>query len=90
MPQRFITLDLDDASIRMLETVGTEVRRWAGATLEPGLVVEGLVVDPEGLGAQIQQLLRRGGFHSKTVLSSLGAPQARQDRWRSCTCRGSR
>lgn len=76
MPRRTITLDMDETAVRLLETVGTRVVRWATAPLEPGLLADGRVLDPAALGSRIRELVRGGGFRGGEVLASLGGVDA--------------
>lgn len=71
MAKRVVTLDIDGTAIRLLEIKGRRVERWASASLEPGLVQDGTVVDPATLGARVKQLMRSSGIRGNKVVASL-------------------
>ena len=72
MAKRVVTLDIDSTSVRLLELVGKRVRRWATAPLEPGLVENGVVVDPEAVGARIRELIRSSRIRGRNIITSVG------------------
>lgn len=72
MAKRIVTLDIDNTSIRVLELDGNRVRRWGTAALEPGLVENGNVVNPELVGARIRELMASVGIRASSVVSSIG------------------
>ena len=71
MANRIITLDIDAVGIRLLQTREDRIERWATAPLEPGLLSDGIVRNPEALAAQVQQLMTSSGMKKGIVISSL-------------------
>ena len=51
------TLDVEGDSVRLLAVKGRQVTEWGLEELEPGLVREGVVADPQAVGAHIRSLL---------------------------------
>ncbi len=68
---RTITLDIGSTAIRLLATRGRRVERWASASLEQGLVREGLITDPLALGASVRRLMESSGMTGRTVIASV-------------------
>ncbi len=71
MARRTVTIDIDDTSVRLLEMEGRRVSRWATSELEPGLVHNEIVVEPEMVGATIRHLLRSSGIRARRALVSI-------------------
>jgi len=57
LQRRTISLSIEGEDIRVLVTRGNSVVSWEDVRLEPGLVKEGIVADPEGLGAALKSVL---------------------------------
>ncbi|MBE3109897.1 MAG: hypothetical protein IMZ46_05190, partial [Acidobacteria bacterium] len=57
LQRRTIALSIEGEDIRVLVTRGNSVVSWEDVRLEPGLVKEGIVADPEGLGAALKSVL---------------------------------
>jgi type IV pilus assembly protein PilM len=49
---------IDDSSIRVLSAKGKRVRRWASASLEPGLVKHGVILNQDAVAAEVRRLWR--------------------------------
>lgn len=60
-PQSATTLHIEGDSVRLLVVRGGQVAEWGVEPLEPGLVQDGVVADPEALGERIKSLL--AGHH---------------------------
>lgn len=71
MAPRVVTLDIDSTTIRLLETRGKRVTRWATASLEPGVVENGAISDPKALGASIKRLMKSSGIKAGKVRASI-------------------
>ena len=71
MANQVVAVDIDSSSIRLLEVNDRRVERWVSAALEPGVVRDGAVADPEALGAQIRQLVRSSGIRTRQVVASI-------------------
>lgn len=66
-----VTLDADSTAIRLLETTGGKVKKWASIPLEAGEVEEGAVSEPPDLGTMVKQLMSSSGIKAKKVNVSL-------------------
>ena len=66
-----ITLEISSTDIRLMETVGGRVIRWASRSLEPGIFEEEVVSDPQALSAAIKQLMDSSGIKGKNVIASV-------------------
>ncbi|MCZ6788906.1 MAG: pilus assembly protein PilM [Chloroflexi bacterium] len=71
MASQIVAVDVDSRSIRLLEINERRVERWASATLDPNTVRDGVVADPEALGAQIRNLVRSSGVRTGQVAASM-------------------
>ena len=66
-----VTLDADSTTIRLLETTGGKVKKWASIPLEAGEVEEGAVSEPPDLGTLVKQLMSSSDIKAKKVNVSL-------------------
>ncbi|MFC2071421.1 type IV pilus biogenesis protein PilM [Chloroflexota bacterium] len=66
-----ITLEISSTDIRLMETDGDRVIRWASRSLEPGMFEEEVIVDPQALGAAIKQLMTSSGITGRNVTASV-------------------
>ncbi|HEY91170.1 MAG TPA: pilus assembly protein PilM [Dehalococcoidia bacterium] len=71
MPRKTVTLYVDDRSIRLMQTSGKNIRVWASASLEPGLIEGGIVVDEEKVIAKVRRLLTDRRITTKKVILGL-------------------
>jgi type IV pilus assembly protein PilM len=67
MAKEIVTLYIDDSSIRLLITEGTEIMKWAELPLEPGQVKNAVVIEEAEVAAKITQLLEVQNVKSKKV-----------------------
>jgi len=51
-----VTLYIDDTSLRLFVAKGKKAKQWADLPLEPGLVVDGVVVDEAKVATKIKEL----------------------------------
>ncbi len=65
------TLNIEGSSIRLLTAKGNSVQRWAETPLEPGLVRDGLILDPRGVGTGIDGLFASRGVPKQRVMTCL-------------------
>ena len=72
MATKTITVDVDSNAVRVLETRGNRVHRWATAPLESGVVSEGVVRDAEALGNELKRLMGDNGISGRAVTLSIG------------------
>jgi type IV pilus assembly protein PilM len=63
-----VTLYIDDTSIRLLVMQGQRVKKWAGLKLEPGLIIDSVVIREEEVAARIKQLLKSQKVNTKRVV----------------------
>lgn len=73
MPRSIVTLDISADEVRLLQVRGDRLERWAAAPLEPGLVDNGIIVNPAALGARIRELMRASGIRGRPVVASVGS-----------------
>ncbi len=66
-----ITLEISSTDIRLMETAGERVIRWASRSLEPDIFEEGMISDPGALSAAIKQLMTSSGINGKNVVASI-------------------
>jgi len=66
-----VTIDIDDAAIRLLETRGMSVRRWVSVSLEPGVVEGGVILDPRALGVIVKQLMNSSGIKASKSIATI-------------------
>ncbi|KPK24578.1 MAG: hypothetical protein AMJ70_01600 [Dehalococcoidia bacterium SG8_51_3] len=67
MAQKVITLYIDHARIRLLETSGKRIKKWAEVALEPGMIKNGEVLKQEEVAAKIKQLFQARKIDSKQI-----------------------
>ncbi len=70
MSKTVITLDIDSAVIRLLETRGNRVTKWASVSLEPGDVEGKAVSNPQALSTKVKQLMASSGITGRNVIAS--------------------
>ena len=66
-----ITLDIEDTCIKLMIVRGRQVDTAASLPLEPGLVHDGVVMDPMTVGRRIGELVAAHGISEKRALVSL-------------------
>jgi len=66
-----VTLNIGDTSIRLLSTKGRQVKKWGSAPLAPGLVRDGLILQPKAVGEVINALFKSTKVRRKQVITSL-------------------
>lgn len=72
MARKIVTLEIDTTIIRLMETRGEKVTKWASLVLEPTTVEEGeVVLDPVALSTAIKQLMASSGIEGKEVITSV-------------------
>ena len=68
-----VTLVMESTVLRVMVAEGETVVRWATEPLAPGLLREGVVADPAGLGQALAEFFQRGGFPRGPLVSCLSA-----------------
>jgi len=71
MAKNIVTLDVSDTSLRLLETHGKRIKKWAEVPLEPGLVKGGVVIKEAEVASQVKQLLKAQKVRGKKVIVGL-------------------
>jgi len=69
--EKVVTLDIDSTGIRLLETRGGVVRRWADASFEPGKAEGEAASDELALGTLVKRLMASSGIRAGKVIASL-------------------
>ena len=68
---KVVTLDIDSTSIRLLETRGGVVRRWADVSFELGKAEGKEASDELALGRAVRHLMTSSGIKANKVIASL-------------------
>ncbi|MFC1978100.1 pilus assembly protein PilM [Chloroflexota bacterium] len=66
-----ITLEISGTEIRLMETAGGKVVKWASRSLEPGTFEEGVISDLQAFGAAVKQLMSSSGINGRNVTASV-------------------
>lgn len=66
-----VTLDIEDSYIRIMVVRGRQVEAAASLPLEPGLVHDGVIVNPVVVGRQINELMAAHGISDRRVVVSI-------------------
>ncbi len=66
-----ITLEISGTEIKLMETEGGKVIKWASRSLEPGMFEEGVISDPQALSAAVKQLMKSSGINGRDVTASV-------------------
>ena len=71
MANRVVTLEIDTTAIRLMETRGGRITKWASLSLEPTIIEGGVVSDPQALSTAVKQLMTSSGIQVKDVIASV-------------------
>src|SRR4030042_856542 len=63
-----VTLDIEDTSIKIMSVKGRQVEAAASLPLEPGLVHDGVIINPTAVGQRISELMAAHGIAEKKVV----------------------
>ncbi len=66
-----LTLEISSTDIRLMEVDRGKVIRWASQLLEPGIIEDEEVVDPQALGRAISRLISSTGVKGNSVVASV-------------------
>ena len=66
-----VTLDIEDTSIKMMVVNGKQVETAASLPLEPGVVHDGVIINPVTVGRRIGELMAAQGISEKKVVVSI-------------------
>ena len=67
----YVTLNISATSIKLLSVEGGKVDKWGKAPLAPGLVRDGLILQPKAVGAAIDALFKSTKVPKEKVIISL-------------------
>jgi type IV pilus assembly protein PilM len=70
MGRGVVTLDIDSATIKLLETGRGAVKKWASISLEPDKVGGEGVLEQPALGTMVKQLMASSGIKENKVIAS--------------------
>jgi type IV pilus assembly protein PilM len=56
MAKETLTIYIDDSAIRLLIAKGRSVQSWVDMPLEPGLVMDGVILDQDAVAAKLEEL----------------------------------
>jgi len=68
---KVVTLEISSTAIRLMETEGRRVIKWASLSLEPGVFEEEVISDPQALSASVKQLMASSGIKGKNIIASV-------------------
>ena len=71
MAKRVVTLEIDTTAIRFMETGAGRVVKWASLSLDPTMIRDGVISDPQALSAAVKQLMDSSGIKAKDVIASV-------------------
>jgi len=71
LQRRTVTLNLEGQSIRLLAVRGESVTSWQEVPLEAGMVKEGIVADPDGVGAALKAALESPSMSGGRLIASI-------------------
>ncbi|MEK7353244.1 MAG: PilN domain-containing protein [Chloroflexota bacterium] len=71
MAKKTVTLYIDDTSLRLMVTQGSQIKEWAESPLEPGLVEDNVVIKEAEVAARIKQLFEVQEVTSKQIALGL-------------------
>ncbi len=66
-----VTLEIDTTGIRILETNGNQVIKWASHALEPDMFQDGIIANPQALGVIIKELMSSSDIKTNRVTASV-------------------
>jgi hypothetical protein len=66
-----VTIEISNLDIRLMETSGKRVVKWASHSLEPGIFDEEVISDPQALSAAIRRLMVSSGIPGRDVVASI-------------------
>src|SRR3990172_7518810 len=70
-PRRVVTLEINSTDLRLMETKGGRVAKWASQALGPGIFENEVATNPRGLSLAIRQLLASNGIKTRKITASI-------------------
>jgi len=71
LAKRIVTLEIDTTAIRLMETTGGRVVKWASLSLDSTMFEDGVISDPPALSAAVRQLMDSSGIKARDVIASV-------------------
>ncbi len=71
MARRVVTLEIDTTAIRVMETSGRKVIKWASLSFKPTMTEGGIISDPQALSTAVKQVMTSSGIEAKNVIASV-------------------
>ncbi len=71
MAGRVVTIEICSTAIKLMETEGASVTRWATSLLEPGTFNDEILSDPPALSAAVKEFMASNGINSRNVTASV-------------------
>jgi len=71
LQKRTVTLNVEGEQIRILAVRGEAVTSWQEVPLDPGMVKEGVIADPDGVGAALKALLESQSMSGGRLIASV-------------------
>ncbi|MBN1370011.1 MAG: pilus assembly protein PilM [Dehalococcoidaceae bacterium] len=71
MAKKKISLYIEDTEIKLLESHGSKIDKWASFTLEPSLVRDGVILDENRVAEAIKELMHLNKISEKKVTVGL-------------------
>jgi len=66
-----ITIEISSTDIRLMETEGERVVKWASRSLEPDMFEEEVISDPQALSTAVRQLMTSSGIRGRKVIAGV-------------------
>ena len=66
-----VALNISNKNIKILSITGRKVKKWAVADLPPGLVRDGLILDPKKVGEAVSALFKQTGIPRDKVTAGV-------------------
>lgn len=70
-PRRVVTLEINSTSLRLMETKGARVAKWASQAPGPDMFENEVVTNPRGLSLVIRQLLASNDIKTRKITASI-------------------
>ena len=67
----YVTLNISATSVRLLSVKGRRIQEWGEAPLSPGLVSDGLVLQPEAVGEAVDALFKSLKVPKQKVITTV-------------------
>ncbi|MDD5038424.1 MAG: pilus assembly protein PilM [Dehalococcoidales bacterium] len=68
MAGNVITLEISSTHLRLMETTGHKVVKWASRALEPGMFEGAVISDPQAVGKILRQFMKLSGINGSNAV----------------------